>query len=138
MSLSPDNSFRFFEDFYAVPSAASESNDGCLLYFVPKNGGRIFDVHKNRLLAHIECLAVSYAREGALKGNVQFVKRPKFCLAGCRAKVTFPAIICKKCVDTERGEKAVAKFRRNSVLKPKKAGSIWAVSGGLPSLGKRR
>src|SRR5258706_9207894 len=53
MSLSPDNSFRFFEDFYAVPSAASESNDGCLLCFVPKNGGRIFDVHKNRLLAHI-------------------------------------------------------------------------------------
>src|SRR5258705_8470971 len=53
MSLSPDNSFRFFEDFYAVPSTASESNDGCLLYFVPKNGGRFFDVHKNRLLAHI-------------------------------------------------------------------------------------
>src|SRR5260370_406105 len=27
MSLSPDNSFRFFEDFYAVPSTASESNE---------------------------------------------------------------------------------------------------------------
>src|SRR5258705_13237844 len=53
MSLSPDNSFRFFEDFYAVPSTASESNDGCLLYFVPKNGGRIFDVHINRLVAHV-------------------------------------------------------------------------------------
>src|SRR5713101_4640503 len=53
MSLSPDNSFRFFEDFYAVPSTASETNDGCLLYFVPKNAGRIFDVHKNSLLAHI-------------------------------------------------------------------------------------
>lgn len=72
-----------------------------------------------------------------MKG-VTFAKRPKSCLACRRAKVVFPAIICVSCVDTERGLKAVAKFRRSSVVKPKKRGSIWAVSGGLPSLGKRR
>ena len=71
-SSSPDNSFRFFEDFYAVPSTASESNDGCLLYFVPKNGGRIFDIHKNSCLfisVHLtqfifaSCFALSIPRE---------------------------------------------------------------------------
>jgi hypothetical protein len=71
------------------------------------------------------------------KSTVSFAKRPKLCLACGRGRVTFPAVICMKCVDTERGRKAVAKFRR-SALKRSKGGSIRAVSGGLPSLGKRR
>src|SRR5258708_8807979 len=53
MSLSPDNSFRFFGDLNGVPSDVDERNGGRLLYFVPENASRIFYVHKNRLLAHI-------------------------------------------------------------------------------------
>lgn len=70
-------------------------------------------------------------------------KRPKVCLACGRVKVMFPAIICKVCVDTDRGRRAVAKFKR-SAIKPRAAhksgkdGSVRTISGGLPSLGKRR
>src|ERR1700716_4179435 len=53
MSLPPNNSFRLFDDLYAVTSTAGERNDGCLLYFVPENASRLFYVHINRLLSHV-------------------------------------------------------------------------------------
>src|SRR5216684_1366367 len=53
MSLPPNNSLGLFDDLYALPSTAGERNEGCLLYFVPEDAGRIFYVHINRLLAHV-------------------------------------------------------------------------------------
>jgi hypothetical protein len=52
MSFPPDDSFGWLDDLYAVPSTG-ESDDGCLLFFDPKNARRIFYVHINRLLVHI-------------------------------------------------------------------------------------
>src|SRR5260370_42300475 len=52
MSCPPDDDFRFLDDLYAVRSTW-ESDDGCLLFFDPKNAHRIFYVHINRLLVHI-------------------------------------------------------------------------------------
>src|SRR6266849_9082720 len=52
MSGPPDDDFRFLDDLYAVRSIW-ESDDGCLLFFDPKNAHRIFYVHINRLLVHI-------------------------------------------------------------------------------------
>jgi hypothetical protein len=79
-----------------------------------------------------------------MRNDTKFAaKRPKVCLACRRAKVTFPAIICRNCVDTDCGREAVAKFRR-SAIKPRaahkggKGGSVRTVAGGLPSLGKSR
>jgi hypothetical protein len=53
MSFPPDDSFGWLDDLYAVPSTG-ESDDGCLLFFDPKNARRIFYVHINRLLVHID------------------------------------------------------------------------------------
>lgn len=55
MSFPPDDSFGWLDDLYAVPSTG-ESDDGCLLFFDPKNARRIFYVHINRLLVHIGTL----------------------------------------------------------------------------------
>lgn len=52
MSFPPDDSFGWLDDLYAVPSTG-ESDDGCLLFFDPKNARRIFYVHINWLLVHI-------------------------------------------------------------------------------------
>src|ERR1700687_3352309 len=53
MSCPPDDDFRVLDDLYAVRSTG-ESDDGCLLLFDPKNARRIFYVHINRLLVHID------------------------------------------------------------------------------------
>jgi hypothetical protein len=62
------------------------------------------------------------------------IRKPEFCLACNRVRVTYPSVVCRECVDTDAGRKAMRRYRKARWS----GGSVRAVSGGLPSLGKRR
>lgn len=62
------------------------------------------------------------------------VSQPKHCLACGYMPVKFPAVLCPHCAGTPQGFKAIKRYRKTR--RPR--GSVRAVSGGLPSLGRRR
>jgi hypothetical protein len=61
-------------------------------------------------------------------------EHPTMCLVCKQIAVTYPAVVCRKCVGTPAAAKAMRRYRRSR--RPK--GSVRTVTGGLPSLGGRR
>jgi hypothetical protein len=64
------------------------------------------------------------------------VEKPKVCLVCKQVKVTWPGVVCSGCVDKPEARRAMRNFRRRYLERAE--GNVRTVSGGLPSLGKRR
>jgi hypothetical protein len=59
--------------------------------------------------------------------------RPECLLCG-ETGVTYPELLCPICINSLSGNKMIQFYRRHHLAR----GSVRPVSGGLPSLGKRR
>lgn len=64
------------------------------------------------------------------------VDKPQVCLVCKQVKVIWPGVVCSGCVNTPEAMRAMRNFRCKYMKRGKR--SVRTVSGGLPTLGKRR